>query len=142
MQKKHWIKTLQKHGVLIAALPLLALWVKVKVKSLSHVWLFATPWTAAYQASPSMGFSRPDYWSGLSLPSPNSSSLSNLEQITYPCRFLKALLALYFMIIWSLISFFFLHSEFFLCCLVSLVKYIHLELFRLIILDLQQNTGK
>ena len=45
---------------------------KVEVKSLSHVWLFATPWTAAYQAPPSMGFSRQEYWSGLSLPSPES----------------------------------------------------------------------
>ena len=40
---------------------------KVKVKSLSCVRLLATPWTAAYQASPSMGFSRQEYWSGLSL---------------------------------------------------------------------------
>ena len=37
---------------------------KVKVKSLSHVWLFSTPWTAAYQAPPSMGFSRQQYWRG------------------------------------------------------------------------------
>ena len=37
---------------------------KVKVKSLSHVWLFTTPWTAAYQAPLSMGFSRQEYWSG------------------------------------------------------------------------------
>ena len=37
----------------------------VKVKSLSHVRLFATPWTVAYQASQSMEFSRQDYWSGL-----------------------------------------------------------------------------
>ena len=43
---------------------------KVKVKSLSHVWLLATPWTAAYQALPSMGFSRQEYWSGVPLPSP------------------------------------------------------------------------
>ena len=43
---------------------------KVKVKSLSHVRLFATPWTAAYQAPPSMGFSRQEYWSGVPLPSP------------------------------------------------------------------------
>ena len=42
---------------------------KVKVKSLSHVRLFATPWTAAYQAPPSMEFSRQEYWSGLPLPS-------------------------------------------------------------------------
>ena len=37
---------------------------KVKVKSLGRVWLFATPWTAAHQAPPSMGFSRQEYWSG------------------------------------------------------------------------------
>ena len=42
---------------------------KVKVKSLSQVRLFATPWTAAYQAPPSMGFSRQEYWSGVPLPS-------------------------------------------------------------------------
>ena len=40
------------------------------MKSLSHVRLFATPWTVAYQASPSMGFSRQEYWSGLPFPSP------------------------------------------------------------------------
>ena len=44
---------------------------KVKVKSLSRVRPLATPWTVAYQAPPSMGFSRQEYWSGLSLPSPN-----------------------------------------------------------------------
>ena len=43
---------------------------KVKVKSLSRVRLFTTPWTAAYQAPPSMGFSRQEYWSGVPLPSP------------------------------------------------------------------------
>ena len=43
---------------------------KVKVKSLSHVRLCATPWTAAYQAPLSMGFSRQEYWSGVPLPSP------------------------------------------------------------------------
>ena len=41
-----------------------------RVKSLSRVRLFATPWTVAYQASPSMGFSRQEYWSGLPFPSP------------------------------------------------------------------------
>ena len=40
---------------------------KVKVKSLSRVQLLATPWTAAYEAPPSMGFSRQEYWSGLPL---------------------------------------------------------------------------
>ena len=42
----------------------------MKMKSLSCVRLFATPWTAAYQAPQSMGFSRQEYWSGLPLPSP------------------------------------------------------------------------
>ena len=45
---------------------------KVKVKLLSRVLLLATPWTAAYQAPPSMGFSRQEYWSGVPLPSPLS----------------------------------------------------------------------
>ena len=43
---------------------------KGEVKSLSHVWLLATPWTAAYPAPPSMGFSRQEDWSGVPLPSP------------------------------------------------------------------------
>ena len=47
----------------------LYLMVKVKVKPLSRVRLFATPWTIAYQAPPSMGFSRQEYWSGLPFPS-------------------------------------------------------------------------
>ena len=42
---------------------------KVKVKSLSRVRPSATPWTAAFQAPPSMGFSRQEYWSGMPLPS-------------------------------------------------------------------------
>ena len=44
---------------------------KMKVKSLSRVRLLATPWTVAYEAPPSMGFSRQEYWSGLPLPSPH-----------------------------------------------------------------------
>ena len=47
---------------------------KVKGKSLSRVGLFTTPWTAAYQAPPSMGFSRQEYWSGVPLPSPKWST--------------------------------------------------------------------
>ena len=47
---------------------------KVKVKSLSRARLLATPWTAAYQAPPSMGFSRQEYWSGMPLPSPSHPS--------------------------------------------------------------------
>ena len=46
---------------------------KVKAKSLSRVRLLVTPWTAAHQAPPSMGFSRQKYWSGVPLPSPNSA---------------------------------------------------------------------
>ena len=61
---------------------------KVKVKSLSRVWLLATPWTAAHQAPPSMGFSRQEYWSGVPLPSPLSRvSEKNKRYVTYP--FLK-----------------------------------------------------
>ena len=44
--------------------------IKVKVKSLSPVQLFAVPWTVVYQASLSMGFSRQEYWSGLPFLSP------------------------------------------------------------------------
>ena len=43
---------------------------KVKMKSLGHVRLFVTPWTTAYQAPPSMGFPRQEYWSGVTSPSP------------------------------------------------------------------------
>ena len=43
----------------------------MKVKLLSRVRLLATPWTAAHQAPPSMGFSRQEYWSGVPVPSPN-----------------------------------------------------------------------
>ena len=46
---------------------------KVKGKSLSRVLLLATPWTAAHQAPPSMGFSRQEYWSGVPLPSPDTA---------------------------------------------------------------------
>ena len=43
---------------------------KLKVKLLSRVELFETPWTVAHQAPPSMGFSRQEYWNGVPLPSP------------------------------------------------------------------------
>ena len=64
------------HGLLQARI--------VKVKSLSHVRLLATPWAAAYQAPPSMGFSRQEYWSGVPLLSPpgqNTVSLFVLQGI-------------------------------------------------------------
>ena len=52
---------------------------KVKMKSLSRVQLFATPWTVAYKASPSMGFSRQEYWSGLPFPSPGDLPNPGIE---------------------------------------------------------------
>ena len=50
-----------------------------KVKSLSCVQLFVTPWTIAYQVPPSMGFSRQEYWSGLPLPSPGDLPKPGIE---------------------------------------------------------------
>ena len=55
---------------------------KVKVKLLSRVRLFETPWTAAHQAPPSMGFSRQEYWSGVPSPSP----WSFIDAQKYACR--------------------------------------------------------
>ena len=57
---------------------------KVKVKSLSRVQLFETLWTAAYQAPPSTGFSRQEYWSGVPLPSP-SLSITNPQILLNSC---------------------------------------------------------
>ena len=54
---------------------------KVKVKSLSRVRLLATPWTAAYQAPPSMGFSRKEYWSGVPLPSLKDLYIENYKTL-------------------------------------------------------------
>ena len=55
---------------------------KVKVKLLSRVWLLVIPWTAAYQAPPSMGLSRQEYWSGVPSPSP-ILLLTKLKTRTY-----------------------------------------------------------
>ena len=52
---------------------------KWKVKSLSRVWHFLTPWTVAYQAPPSLGFSRQEYWSGVPFPSPGNNPNSGIE---------------------------------------------------------------
>ena len=107
---------------------------KVKVKLLSRVQL-CDPWTVAYQAPPSMGFSRQEYWSGLPLPSPSSlldilnfphhtnmfSAHKYVLVMTVTFFFLTQLLSLsllkvhswYFQILTSLHSFFFfffLHS--------------------------------
>ena len=63
---------------------------KVKVKSLSPVWLLVTPWTAAYQAPLSMGFSRQEYWSELSLTSPSHYCIR--VQIQVSAKAIKILL--------------------------------------------------
>ena len=60
---------------------------KVKVKWLSRIRLLTTPWTAAYQASPSKGFSRQEYWSGVPLPSPGEDARS---QQMWPDQILRA----------------------------------------------------
>ena len=61
---------------------------KGKVKSLSRVRLLATPWTAAYQALPSLGFSRQEYWSGLPFPSPMHEMKSE-SVVTQSCPTLR-----------------------------------------------------
>ena len=65
---------------------------KVKVKLLSCIQLLETPWTAAYQASLSMGFSRQEYWSGVPSPSPrgsvefsNSHQFSSVQLVAQSC---------------------------------------------------------
>ena len=58
---------------------LLLISVSVKVKLLSHVRLFETPWTTAYQVPPSVGFSRQEYWSGLPFPSPGDLPNPGIE---------------------------------------------------------------
>ena len=57
---------------------------KVKVKLLSRVQLFATPWTAAHQAPPSMGFSRQEYWSGVPVPLPTVALVKHGESFNKP----------------------------------------------------------
>ena len=53
----------------------------MKVKLLSRILLLVTPWTAAYQAPPSMGFSRKEYWSGVPLPSPAQIQAKHAQTI-------------------------------------------------------------
>ena len=55
---------------------------KVKVKSLSRVQLFETPWTVAYEAPPSMGLSRQEYWQEMPLPSPLSITVCIYLKVT------------------------------------------------------------
>ena len=59
------------------------IYIRSKVKSLSRVWLFVTPWAVAYQAPLSMGFPRQEYWSGLPLPSPRQHIKKQRHYIAY-----------------------------------------------------------
>ena len=58
----------------------------MKVKTLSRVRLFVTPWTVAHQAPPSMGFSRQEYWSGLPFPSPGDLPNPGIEPTSPPLQ--------------------------------------------------------
>ena len=93
---------------------------KVKVKLLSHVRLLATPWTTAYQAPPSMGFSRQEYWSGVPLPSPVSLLRGNIYSnhthiVTFlPPILFKTLTIEYFM--------FLLHLAFFTLYILKIIS--------------------
>ena len=74
---------------------------KVKVKSLSHVRLLVTPWTAAYQASPPMGFSRQEYWSGVPLPSPTILQFIHLLSRLWTFGLLALANKVYFKMKWN-----------------------------------------
>ena len=67
------------HGIFQARVLVSAGRGKGKVKSLSRVRLFATPWTVAHHAPLSMGFSRQEYWSGLPFPSPGNLPNPGIE---------------------------------------------------------------
>ena len=65
---------------------------KVKVKSFSRIRLFATPWSVAHQAPPSMEFSKQEYWSGLPFPSPEDLPDPGIEPVS-PALWADALLS-------------------------------------------------
>ena len=67
---------------------------KVKMKSLSRVRPSATPWTAAHQAPPSMGFSRQEYWSGVPLPSPWEVTRKMQIKTAMRCHFTSSRMAI------------------------------------------------
>ena len=69
---KHW-----RHGLHLRSFQVCTK--SKKVKSLSRVWLFMTPWTVAYQAPQSTEFSRQEYWSGLPFPSPGDLPNPGIE---------------------------------------------------------------
>ena len=90
---------------------------KVKVKSFSRVWLFVTPWIAAHQAPPSMGFSRQEDWSGVPLPSLaemlDTQRKTSVTFILFSNTFLLSSFACYARIMWlifQLIDFIFIGS--------------------------------
>ena len=96
---------------------------KVKVKSLSHVRLLATPWTAAHQAPPSMGFSRPEYWSGVPVPSyMTTAKTTALTRRT----FVGKVMSLSFNMLSRLVITFLSRSK---CLLISWLKFHHLQWF-------------
>ena len=84
-----WIARRSNQSILEETSPeysLEGLMLKLLVKSLSSVRLFVTPWTVAYQIPPSMGFSRQEYCSGLSFPSPEALSNAGIEPSLPHCR--------------------------------------------------------
>ena len=98
---------------------------RVKVKSLSRVRLFATPWTAAHQAPLPMGFSRQEHWSGVPLPSPIIYMTLSKKSLPFPAlerEWLALLAALKFLC--SLLIFFCLYLNYFrsACFLVPLTS--------------------
>ena len=70
-------KKREKQKLAISFIPLLLL---LLLSRFIRVRLCATPWTAAYQVPPSMGFSRQEYWSGLPLPSPQTFYIKTIKQ--------------------------------------------------------------
>ena len=83
---------------------------KGKVKSLSHVWLLATPWTAAHQAPPSMGVSRQEYWSGVPVPSPKLFAFNviiyifGFRAVSFCILFIFLFVISFFPLFWLLLS--------------------------------------
>ena len=77
---KEYIKAVYRHPAYLTT------YCRVKVKSLSRVQLFETPWTIAHQAPLSMGFSRQEYWSGLPFPSPGDLPNPGIEPRSPPLQ--------------------------------------------------------
>ena len=81
-----WDGILQARTLEWVAIPFSNAWKwKVKMKLLRCVWLLATPWTATYQAPPSMGFSRQEYWSRVPFPSPEKSEHWRIDAFELWC---------------------------------------------------------